>query len=1103
MAYDPDALLTKLSQDYEFDTKTAFALGWCNVVQAQSRNMGHPVWIYYPLKEVWEDSNARKKLTAQFRGYDDLGMHECLPKANEVLSGKEAAGAIALITSRFPEENLMSEEREGRGTSWTDNDNFGVPLKIGGLRGFIEAGSILHGFGIVHASIGHETVSVSRVGNRPLVRFDLLSFGDPSAETPKSVPWFHAAFNAPETIGGGNPSKAGDVYSLAKFLIYFLVGPKKFMQLFSALPEEVVWDDESAQRMFDHTLWGNLAHDSQDPTAEDIKSASGNELSLEIAELLRRAVTQDQSTRLKDAQVLYQGFESSMGQVSPIIPGPIPGPTPGPTPASNSKTLRLVGVAALIVALLGGAWFFLQQQAKKRLIADMNTTCSGFVGDYDKLERSRIQDLPDWSRVEEIRSAIMRQKGDKALFEETLQLCAKGRFGIKELKSQLVLVLKDELARDIDFAREGGTDMKPLNLSKREETIRELEDERDFKGLEAELRVQSEDVRKAHDSVLQANLTLALQDLTKARGILGLSQPGEIEAQLVSGIEEALPMAPLASALVSKNTLVKEARDFVQSSLFDAARSRVGSLGATTDKLQDDGASKVGKGFKAIQTRQQNFAVAALPETTEAAAPYFQELGEIETGLAGLRAHMDGLADEADGYADQIRAHVKYARKQGWLEQGDLPDLMEQFKDHTPENIHSNWVAMKSMDLKFGAEMTRLKTLWASGIAVCEEMRSQLSATTELPETRAWRKLQKIVVTLTSSEQDGLGQEDFDLCKEGLFLIGQGKIELRAGDLLSEVAKTQSALESRGLGDFLSEYARAVEKAELLEGAPVPLSEPEYALFADRAKAVFELFDTAELAYEQLRNRNQTLTAEAAKLSKKISGLGLTSYTAYKEMQAALQPTDKGNLLDRTEATSGNVALQRELIRQFEAGELLNCSFAGMVLTPYHFSEDEVAAASALMPAGQNAANAPSRGCLSDTAVSMEALQTYRDGLAAREQSLKSEIDAASASDTGAATNVSYWLAARYADHVSERTGETFCVAPALATVLSASVKDSTLQTEPGELFDDKCGEGSPTGSKLVLYGIGAGKFGVGCVSVNRRQSDLSFRLAAGEICGQ
>src|SRR6056297_1678668 len=100
MAYDPDALLTKLGQDYEFDSKSAFALGWCNVLRADSRNMGHPVWIYFPLEEAWNDSGARRKLTTQFRDYDKSPVHECLPQAVEMLEGKQAAGGAALITRR-------------------------------------------------------------------------------------------------------------------------------------------------------------------------------------------------------------------------------------------------------------------------------------------------------------------------------------------------------------------------------------------------------------------------------------------------------------------------------------------------------------------------------------------------------------------------------------------------------------------------------------------------------------------------------------------------------------------------------------------------------------------------------------------------------------------------------------------------------------------------------------------------------------------------------------------------------------------------------------------------------------------------------------------
>ncbi len=1106
MAYEPDALLTKLGQDYEFDDKSAFALGWCNVLKAQSRNMGHPVWIYYPLKEVWEESGARKSLSAQFRGYDKLEVHECLPQAIEIIEGKAAAGGIALITSRFPEENLMSEERDGQGTSWLNNDSFSMPLKIGALRSAIEASNILHGFGIIHASIGHETLSVSRVNNRPLVRFDLLGFGDPTAETPKSVPWFHAAFNAPETIGGNNHSKGADVYALAKFLIYFLVGPQRFMQLFGALPAEATWeggsDGEDAQKLFDHTLWGNLAQDGAEPDAEGIKRASDNELSLELAELLRRAVVRDVALRPKDAQVLYQGFESSMGQSeAQQMQQYAAMPRVQMGESSDNKMMKLVMVGAIVMAVLGGAWFFLQQQAKERLRVNMNTACKDFTARFDELETSLIRDLPNWSRIEEARGTISQLKGDEAQFENILALCTQGKAKIAELKGQLIVVLKDQLARDIDFAREGGTNLKPLNLEPRANTVKTLEEARDFKGLEAELRFQSDDVRKAHDVVLRAGLESTLDELGKARLILNIETPGEEEARILTDIEAALPESPTADALQIKHTLVEEGGQFMRRNLSEVARARLVDLADLANGLRTDGVVQLGRGFDTLETRQQNLAVATVPESSAMAVDYFREIAAVGAGLNELRSHMDGLADENDSFRARIQENLTLAEQRDWQEQGSLPDLSQDFRDFEAVAIYPDWLTLKDLDARFTKEIGRLQAVWSSGAATCEEMNAQIAASSELTETKAWRKIQKIVTALSGKEIETLSQKDFKTCEEGLFLIGQARLELRTRDLLGEIETTQQALEKGGLGPFLPEYTDALEKAASLARASIPLSETEYALFSDRAKTVFDRFDAAEAAFVKANKRNRNLSAEQDTLGTQLQSLGLTSYTAYKDMQANMQDTTRGHLLERNVALEFNVAQMRELIRKYEAGELLNCTFGNRALTPYHFAPEDIAKVTAQMPEGNNAAVAPSRACLSDAAISVEELMSYHDSLPAREQSLKSEIVAAVPSESGTAQNISYWLAERYSAYLSEETGTSFCVAPALATVLSAGVENSTLKAETGELFSDQCGDGGPTGSKLVLYGIGEGQFNTGCVSVNRRQADLSFRLAAGEVC--
>lgn len=1101
MAYDTDALLTKLGQDYEFDSKSAFALGWCNVLQAESRNMGHPVWIYFPLEEVWNESGARRKLIAQFRDYDKSPVHECLPQAVEMLEGKQAAGGLALVTSRFSEENMMEAERNEDGTSWPARDTFGMPAKIGALRGVIQAAAILHRAGLVHASIGFRTLLVSRVNDRPMVRFDLLAFGDPAVETPHFAPWFHAAFNAPETISGGNRSAAADVYGLAKFVLYFLVGPEKFMKLFGALSEDDVLDEEKSARLFDYTLWNNLAQDGPEPDAEAIKRATDSELSLELAELLRRSVVRDPAARLRDAQVLYQGLETSMG--APGVPTPQigGGGMAGGGGQSDGKTLKLVAAAFVVMVLLGGAWLFLERQAEKRLIADMDQSCRQFVGEYDRLETSLIREMSGWERVVDVHETIFRLRGDENRATEILNLCNEGQGEIRTLKGQFVTVLKDRLARDIRLAREAGTDLEALNLDARAARSARLEEAREFEALETEMRGQSEDVRKAHDAVLRTRLDESLDSMRAARGILGLAEPDATEAELIGKIESVQPASPEPQALLQKTAVLDEAKRFSRTRLSEAAGARVAALDDLAGGLARDGAGEMSADFAALNDRLKDLSVASVPVTVDAATTYFREASALEAGMGNLRARLDDMAGQIDPLVTTIRDRLRNAEDRGWHEMGDIAVLRERFERRPTGSVFAEWTALTEIEPLLTAEFQSLREQWAAGVATCTSLKEQVAAMPDLTKTGIWRQMRRVMDEIDRLPDDRLGTDEFEVCEEGLSLVETGRTELRGLELLNEVVATRTALENDGLGPFLPQFAEALSLTESLNSIAMPRSETEYALYSEQARKIFEQFDRAESAYSEANARNSELLRDHEAAAMGLRELGLESSAAYEEMEAALRDTDSGHVLERNAALEHNIALMTDLRARHEAGELLNCGFGALTLSAYHFSAEEVAAAIEALPQGVRSGYAPERACISDRAVSVEDLMAYHDTLPVREEGVKREIRATQAGPDGAALNVSYWLAERYVAHMSESTGEQICVPPAMVTIMSAGQENSGLVPASGELSDDLCGEDGPADRKLILYRKGDNTYETGCVSVNRRQAEMSFRLAGGEIC--
>jgi len=348
---------------------------------------------------------------------------------------------------------------------------------------------------------------------------------------------------------------------------------------------------------------------------------------------------------------------------------------------------------------------------------------------------------------------------------------------------------------------------------------------------------------------------------------------------------------------------------------------------------------------------------------------------------------------------------------------------------------------------------------------------------------------------------DRLGTDEFEVCEEGLSLVETGRMELRGLELLNEVMATRAALENDGLGPFLPEFAEALSLTESLNAIAMPRSDTEYALYSEQARKIFEQFDRAESAYSEATARNAELQRDQEVAAIGLRDLGLESSAAFEEMAAALRDTDSGHVLERNAALEHNIALMADLRARHEAGELLNCGFGGLTLSGYHFSDEEIAAATEALPQGVRTGYAPERACISDRAVSVEDLMAYHDTLPVREEGVKREIRAAQAGPDGAALNVSYWLAERYVAHMSESTGEQICVPPALVTIMSAGQENSGIVPASGELSGDLCGEDGPADRKLILYRQDDNTYETGCVSVNRRQAEMSFRLAGGEIC--
>jgi hypothetical protein len=233
----------------------------------------------------------------------------------------------------------------------------------------------------------------------------------------------------------------------------------------------------------------------------------------------------------------------------------------------------------------------------------------------------------------------------------------------------------------------------------------------------------------------------------------------------------------------------------------------------------------------------------------------------------------------------------------------------------------------------------------------------------------------------------------------------------------------------------------------------------------------------------------------------------LSAHPARLELASSLAPLDVGHVLERNAALEGNIGLLEDLIRRFEAGELLACNFNGVEMFPVVLGPDVSAGTIQKMQDAAAASDLPALSavapvdrvsfCLATAPVTMAELTEFRSTLKARQQDVRTEIDVAEDAG-GAASNISFWLAQRYADHVGDGADMTVCVAPGLASIWARSQGGENFSSAgEGEMTRDNCNDASAISQKFALIGDGRAE----CVNVNTRQPDLTFRLAAGDIC--
>ena len=1130
MSYKPADLLQLLKREFEFDESRAFEFGWCNILEAEDRDYRRPVWIYYPLAEVWDNSQARKSLTRMFTDYDQMEVHECLPQSIEVLTGKKAAGGIALITHRVVDANVTAAEREGTGVNWLTQDTFSLPDKMGAALRFVNAFGLLHDFGLTHGAIGHQTISIRRKTEKPLIKVDFINFSEVGEKMPKPSLFFEPAFSAPElfpTQGGEEEphyTKKSDVYGLAKYILYVLLGPKNFIEYFSPSEgDEVAPADEMTilSQLFDHVLWANLAQRQPDLEVSRLDQLGGEKIHTSLAEILCRSVAFELEPRPEDAPTFYHGLRSVMAGVmggANVDPGAVPPPPGGgyqrPQPKSSGPNYLGIGAAVVaVIALLGGGWYYMNEQAKQKrldeLMAAANEACGGFVTTMDGLQDSTIKGLKRWSDVERLRERINANGQDPAKLEETLGFCRTGNERLGALRSELIEKLKTQVTDETNYAQQNGTDLTSVEVEEKLDIVAAFEQNRDFPGTEGTLLGLVSDIVLAHDEIQNSRLDIAQQEILVAQQIMGAAELPEALTVLMEQISTSRSGNASSEALKAKDVLIEDAREARTKALRQAGGARRETVEGLIEYLLNAGAGNVATGFAELQSQ---FSGLAQPNTMSELGEFqqnFVALDRISSSMGFLRQEAEQKASELPGLEEQMKTRVDLIRDLGWAEEGDIKPLLDEFKSWRDSTIFEDHLFLTNLRDSMEDEIAPLELEWEEGRQVCRDMFQQATSTAGLDGTTAWQGISRIMSEVRNFDSNRATREDFARCADAFGLIAKGRIELRTNDLLTEMRDAREALEDKGVGDFIDVFAQAVAEYDILLGLEVPGDDAAYAVRADRVFEVIARFDEAEEIFEEAARNNKSLTADMLKLEARIEAdPKLSVHPARIELAGTLEPVDLGHVLERNAALEGNIALLSELVRAFEAGELLACNFNGVEMSPVVLSPEAAAEAVKLMKDAAASSDIPELSvvapvdrtsfCLSSNPVSVADLSAFRETLRTRQQDVRTEIDVTQDGGDGAAVNISFWLAQRYAEHVGEGADMTVCVAPSIATVWAGTSGGENFSTSgEGEMSSGNCNDESPVPQKFALIGGSKAE----CVNVNTRQPKLTFRLAAGDVC--
>jgi hypothetical protein len=1109
MSYDVDTLLARLANEFKIEG-SPLEYGSCRLYRATSTGQDErSVWVYVPRPEVWAVSKARTALAKQFSDYlntVDADRHPSLPAVFEHYSERETRVAPAIVLPRAEAARVSP-----------DHPGFDYPSKQSAILRLAEGIDLLEKEGIHQPPVCEQTVFVCGAGDRVNFLLDKVFFHAPAGPAP--VLLFGPAFLAPEFIdleteevrqASTSGSGPAHVYALAKYFIYGLLGPAGLVRVFAGTAPGQTEPSTSAA-LGDNQLWNNLARSRPEVSRVPLEEAYPREMPRELVDLLVRSVSYDPARRPADTGMLLAGLTSTLGRLRNPPHSDLDSGGSGKPGGNGGKKkdwglLPWIAAAVLMAVLLGGLGLFLQNEEQKREIAQareaMEDACRPVGARLSALEESVFAEHPGWAEATGSFERARQLHQDDAQLAATAEHCRAAENALEAVVSGTMADRQSALRSEIRFAQLTGAASEGLDIEAGERLLlgRAVSDE-ELLGLEQELRAATEDLVDNHSAVLEARASTLVETVeTVARTWLVEDDATPAALQDVRATLDAPRGSQRLRDLHEKTVMLGEgAREALVGDLESwrtAFRVEIAGLRDGLGDLDE---------IEELSSRIHGMATAIPLSVADADAAY-ETLSGIADALAALRERLLADTEALRALRAQVAEIAERAETEGWVEDEALRTALADFGE-IPDSP-SELAAVRAATGNVEERASELVEEWQEGRGACETFLGRLERSGPvIAGLDVEQALREVAAATPASDAQPASRENFALCRDGLERLDAALLQADARAAWLVLAATRQEAIDFGVDQRVPGFAEAEREFSDLDARGFPGDAASRDRFIGDIGALDARYRDAMTVpgcgprggRRPARGRS---TADAG-----CGGLVARGLPVWQETLAALPVVEGDDPISDAVVLAARVRDLGDVLRRFENGEFVDCTIGALDMNVVSIGEREV---SALMagPLSQATSGAYLDGararilgqhCLSALPVTVADLRAWRDTLGAAQQLLLIEIDAVMPGPEGIAHNTSHFLAVRYAEWLSRRSGRTVCVAPAELT-LQARIDDRSSTTGP-EITASECDSGDLR-DRVVVIDTANMSAPVSCVPVNDRVRDAGFRIAAGDICG-